>query len=94
MRHVKILALALLSNVNGAVVDYTTNGDNWGVKYPTCKTGTQSPIDLKSSAITLDGKGDFFKFYSNIYKRRVTWNADKSTNYATVNADAGTLTPD
>jgi len=89
MRHIKTLALALLTCTNAASVDYTTNGDNWGDAYAGCKGGTQSPIDLKTSVTKVDSKGDFFKFYQNLASRKVTWNADKSTNYVNVNTDAG-----
>jgi len=40
MRSIKILALALLTYTNGAAVDYTKNGDNWGDTYSGCKGGT------------------------------------------------------
>jgi len=93
MKNIKILALTLLTYGNAASVDYKTNGDNWPDSFSGCKGGTQSPINLKSTATTVDGKGDFFKFYSNLKSKQVKWNPDKSTNYATVNTDAGTLTP-
>ena len=80
MRHIKLLAFTLLTYTNAASVDYTTNGDNWGETFPDCKTGTQSPIDLKTNTRKVNGAGDFSKFYSNIYGKRVSWVPDKSTN--------------
>ena len=85
MKHIKILALALLTCTNAASVDYTKNGDNWGDSYAGCKGGTQSPIDLKTLGPRTSSKGDFFKFYSNLASRKITWSADKSTNYVNFN---------
>jgi len=93
MRHIKILALALLTSTNAASVDYTSNGDNWGDSYEDCKTGTQSPIDLKTDVSKVNSDGELFKFYSNLASRKITYSADKSTNYVNVNTDAGTVTP-
>ena len=93
MKHIKILALALLTCTNAASVDYTKNGDNWGDSYAGCKGGTQSPIDLKTLGPRSSSKGDFFKFYSNLASRKITWSADKSTNYVNVNTDSGNVNP-
>merc|ERR1711935_431798 len=93
MRHIKILALALLTSTNAASVDYTSNGDNWGDSFEDCKTGTQSPIDLKTDVSKANSNGELFKFYSNLASRKITYNSDKATNYVNVNTDAGTVTP-
>jgi len=87
------LGLTLIASVSGAAVnvDYKKNGDDWGVKFATCKSGTQSPIDLKTNAdkVNANTEESFFKFYPNIKNTQVLWKSDSSTNYVAVDELAG-----
>merc|ERR1719443_848695 len=86
MRLFKYILASTVALTNAAdITDYATNGANWPKKYPDCAGGTQSPIDLKTDAPKVDSTGDFFKFYSNLYNRKVTWLLKTSTNYVDVN---------